>query len=447
MKQNLTFTPPVIASTESKLKIEAFDASVEAFENKEYLKSFYALLDYINSDFRTKYGNVQGNEFKIPHGSIIVTLKLDDEKLSITAPFVALPEKGKIPLLRQVAGLNFNAMDLATIYLHDNQLSFEYSCPIQLINPYKIYYILEEICRTGDKYDDEFETKFSAQRVYEPKITPYDAENLDRIYNALQETCKECLDAVKYFEPARKYGFIWNIIDTSLMKFMYFAQPQGQLLNDMQKAIQEMDRDDIPLPEITALGKAVIEKLRNMTKEELAESLYFVEIFIPTKRRSNLQNIQENFEDNYKKISAYMESGDYMTACVMMMYKFYEMYYYNNLQEDVNKVVVKALQKASAQPWDKAAPVLYKAMEAIMEDELGEDEEEDDGNEGGLDMGEYMKNIQAMQQQMMQAMQGNGMQDYLQQVQVLQQQMMSGQLSAEEYTAKVQELAAKQFGN
>lgn len=40
MKQNLTFTPPVIASTESKLKIEAFDASVEAFENKEYLKSF-----------------------------------------------------------------------------------------------------------------------------------------------------------------------------------------------------------------------------------------------------------------------------------------------------------------------------------------------------------------------------------------------------------------------
>ena len=46
------------------------------------------------------------------------------------------------------------------------------------------------------------------------------------------------------------------------MKFMYFAQPQGQLLNDMQKAIREMDREDIPLPEITAQGKAVIEKLQ-----------------------------------------------------------------------------------------------------------------------------------------------------------------------------------------
>ena len=258
MKQALTFTPPILSSTESKLNVEAFDASVEAFENHEYLKSFYALLDYINGDFRTKYGNVQGNEFHIPHGSIIVNIKLDEEKLSITAPFVALPEKGRIPLLRQVAGLNFNAMDLATIYLRDNRLSFEYSCPIQLINPYKIYYILQEICCTGDKYDDEFETKFGAQRIYEPKTTPYDTASLENIYQAVQISCKECLDAVKYFEPSRKYGYIWNIIDTTLMKFMYFAQPQGQLLNDMQKAIREMDREDIPLPEITAQGKAVV---------------------------------------------------------------------------------------------------------------------------------------------------------------------------------------------
>ncbi|MEI3155014.1 MAG: hypothetical protein V8S95_07905 [Odoribacter sp.] len=142
-----------------------------------------------------------------------------------------------------------------------------------------------------------------------------------------------------------------------------------------------------------------------------------------------------------------MESGDYMTACIMMLYKFYELYYYNNLQEDVNKVVVKALKKTSAQPWEQAAPVLYEAMEAIMEDELDDDEEENNG----IDMNEYMKNMQAIQQQVMQnmqqMMQGNGMQSYLQQVQLLQQQLASGQISAEEYTTQVQELAAKNFGN
>ena len=136
-----------------------------------------------------------------------------------------------------------------------------------MIQPYKIYYVLEEICRTGDKYDDEFETKFGAKRIYEPKVMPYSAKDVDNIYEALQLSCKECMEAVKYFEPARKYGFIWNIIGTTLMKFMYFAHPQGQLLNDMQKAIRELDRDDIPLPDITAQGKAVVEKLQKMTRK------------------------------------------------------------------------------------------------------------------------------------------------------------------------------------
>ncbi len=231
-------------------------------------------------------------------------------------------------------------MDLATIYLRDNRLSFEYSCPIQLINPYKIYYILQEICCTGDKYDDEFETKFGAQRIYEPKTTPYDTASLENIYQAVQISCKECLDAVKYFEPSRKYGYIWNIIDTTLMKFMYFAQPQGQLLNDMQKAIREMDREDIPLPEITAQGKAVIENYKNDPRRTGGRSL-FCRDFYPEQTSFQPTKHSGKFRGQLQKISGYMESGDYMTACVMMLYKFYEMYYYNNLQEDVNQVVVK----------------------------------------------------------------------------------------------------------
>ena len=66
MKQALTFTPPILSSTESKLNVEAFDASVEAFENHEYLKSFYALLDYINGDFRTNTAMYRETNFIFP---------------------------------------------------------------------------------------------------------------------------------------------------------------------------------------------------------------------------------------------------------------------------------------------------------------------------------------------------------------------------------------------
>jgi hypothetical protein len=36
--------------------------------------------------------------------------------------------------------------------------------------------------------------------------------------------------------------------------------------------------------------------LKNTSKENLAKDLYFIETFISPKRRSNLQNIQENFK-------------------------------------------------------------------------------------------------------------------------------------------------------
>lgn len=437
MKQTLTFNLSTITSTESKINVDAFDESMEAFENGDYLHSFHTLLDYVNPDLREKFGNQEGTEFHVPHGSIVVSLKIENDRLNITAPFLALPEKGRVPLLRQVANLNFNDMDLAQIELKDEKFHFKYSCPLALAQPYKIYYVLEEICRTGDKYDDEFETKFGAQRIYEPKVTPFDAETLDKVYEVIQLSCKECMDAVKGFEADRKFGFAWNVLDTTLLKILYYAHPQGQLLNDMNKAVTEMDREDIPLPEVVNYGKSVVARLQGMTKEELAEDLYFADIFISPKRRSNLKNIQENFEGSYNRATQAFEARDYMTCCLMIVYKFYEMYHYNDVQDDVNAVVTRALQKTSAMPWDEAAEILHDAMENIMEGELDDDDEELDF--GDVDMAQVAQN---MQQAMQQALQGGGMQEYLAKVQVLQMQMMQGQISMEEYTSKVQELAA-----
>lgn len=58
---------------------------------------------------------------------------------------------------------------------------------------------------------------------------------------------------------------------------------------------------------------------------------------------------------------------------------------------------------------------------------------------GNVDMTQIAQN---MQQAMQQVMQGGGMQEYLAKVQTLQMQMMQGQISMEDYTRQVQELAA-----
>ena len=45
MKQTLSFHSPIIASTQSKVDVEAFEKSTDAFEKEEHLQSFYLLLD------------------------------------------------------------------------------------------------------------------------------------------------------------------------------------------------------------------------------------------------------------------------------------------------------------------------------------------------------------------------------------------------------------------
>ncbi|MDR1945128.1 MAG: hypothetical protein LBQ59_03485 [Candidatus Peribacteria bacterium] len=83
--------------------------------------------------------------------------------------------------------------------------------------------------------------------------------------------------------------------------------------------------------------------------------MYFVETFIPPKRRSSLQNIQENFKSTYESVTNYYAQNDYMTTSVMIINKFYQMYYYNNVQDDINDLVFDALKKTSTLTWEKSA--------------------------------------------------------------------------------------------
>ncbi|MFV0587741.1 hypothetical protein [Bacteroides reticulotermitis] len=374
MNQTLTFIPPVVNSTQSSVSVGAYEKSVNLYNQGEYLQAFYSLLDYLNSSFRTKYGNADGTEFHIPHGSILVHIRIQDETIYIKADFLMLPEKGYVAMLRQVADLNLNKLLLPRFIKQDNSLKMEYTCPLSQSHPHKMYFVLQNICHVGDKYDDEFCTKFGAKRCYEPQVTPYPQVEVDRIYEGIQQLGRETLDVIKEYDSERRYGYSWNVLDTTFYQISYFARPQGQLLNDLDKAVSDMD-SNLPAEETVAKGKAFLEKLMAMPKEELAEELYFVDTLVSTKQRSSLNNIQSTMSDVYKEATEAIQIGNYERSTVRLLYIFYETYFYVDLQDDVNALISQALQKASRQPLDKASGILYKAMYQIMEGDLSIDEE------------------------------------------------------------------------
>lgn len=437
MKQTLTYIPPVVDSTQSSIHIEDFEKSVDLYNQGEYLQAFHCLLNYLNPDFRAKYGNPEGTEFHIPHGSILVHIYVKEDAFRINADFLTLPEKGRVAMLRQVADLNINRLMLPRFVKDGDSLRMEYSCPLSQSHPHKMYFVLQNICHIGDKYDDEFCTKFGATRCYEPKITPYPQEEVDRIYEGLQKLGRETLEVIKEYDADRKYGYSWNVLDTTFYQISYFALPQGQLLNDLDKAVDDMDAE-LPTAEVVAKGKAFLEKLLALSKEELATDLYFVDTLVSTKRRSSLKNVQENFISVYKEATEAIQTENYERSAVRLLYIFYEAYFYNDMQDDINVIISRALSKASGRSMEDASEVLYNAMDKIMEGDL-EPDDDDTLEEISSEAIEQMQGMTASLQEeimkaqadMQAAMMRGDMGEYMRLAQELQQKMIQQALGGQ----------------
>jgi len=369
MNKSPIFHQSLFAGTASKMQVNLWDECTDAFDEKQYLKSFHLLMDYINPELRKKYGNAEGTNFKIPHGSIIVNIAIDKETFNVSAPFLEVNKQAAVPLLRQICSLNFTELDLAQIYLHENRLDFDFSCKMSETNPYKIYYLLQEICSTGDKYDDEYVTQFSATRLYEPIVTPFPADKAETAYQTIQKIIKDALEYAAFFESKRYFGQAWDVIGMAMRQIDYYAHPQGQILNDLRRAVSDMNADK-PTPEVVAEAKTFLQSWQEMDKAAFVADLYDVEIFVPTKRRSSLQNIQENMEKLYERAGKGVQGGNQMQAAVDMLFNFYNIYYHNNVQDDIHFLLTDTFEKASGKSWEEAATVLYKALTKIMEGEL-----------------------------------------------------------------------------
>lgn len=430
MKNTIQYFQPAIGSTQSSVNMDLYKQSIDLYGEGKHLEAFHTFLRHFNPELLTKYGNAEGTEFHIPHGSILVDIRIADSQMRICARFMSLPEKGAVAMLRQVAGLNTNYFDLPYFRLDGEELHIEYRCRMDQSHPAKMYGVFRQICRAGDQYDDEFETKFGAQRIYEPQVRPYEASETDRVYDAVQVICRDALAAVKEYNGDNRPGYSWNMIDTAFYQISYVARPQGQFHNDLNKAVCDMDRE-LPLAELVAKGSEELRRIAAMSKQALAADLYYVDTFASTKCRSSLKNVQGNFEDVYEKAEEAIGAENYEAACVRLLYKFYEMYFYNDLQDDINGVVSKALAAASGKPWKEASEILYAAMECVMEDEL---EDEDDllsalSGEADGQMPQPMDGVQNivadMQQKMQEAMAKGDMQEYMRLMGEMQQAMMA----------------------
>jgi hypothetical protein len=368
MNQSPLIISPIFDSSIMKTNPEKWDSVIEDWENKNYSNVLKGIIEYVDASILSKAKNSDFTDFSIPHGSAVVNIKIENDEFTVNAPFLNLPEKNTIPLLRQVAQINFHPLVLADIILEGNQLSFKYSCSLSLCEPWKIYSVLYEICYNADIYDDEFIKKFGATRIQEPIVTPYPQAKLDEIWDILQKFVNESFEYIKFFQDKRWDGYTWDAIMHVLYKIEFALGPQGQFRNELEKTISMMLDQDASLNELNIKGIKYLESLKNYKRTDFDKDTYIVETFIPYKTYLTLENLRSHSEEGWKRAQGEINSNNYQGATYSLLYTILKNFYNHSIPAEYSTILRNGLINSSNKPWKDAAQILMNTMNSIMQD-------------------------------------------------------------------------------
>ncbi len=352
--------------SKSKIQVEVWDNVVELYDKGNYNESLLRFFDYIDKDLVSRYGNAGKNEFNIPHGSVIVNIKIEAGYFHVVVPFLKLPEKNSIPILRRVNEINFSPLTLSTIVLEGNDLLFKYSTLIQSTDPWKLYNVLREICINADNFDDEFIQKFGAVRIHEPNVIILEEEKKAETWNSFLFLLAETKEFIDYFDNKRLDGFTWDVLLQLFFNIDYIIAPQGAMRTDLEEVVSYMQNGNYSLHEKIEKGRTYFKKLQQLSQDQLYSNLYLSDIFIPVKYTATHQRVKETFTNQYETAKKEMANKDYMGAALSIRYVFLYEFYYAYPPADISDTITGALENSSGKTWEEAANILWQAIDQVM---------------------------------------------------------------------------------
>jgi len=359
------FENSLIPLKKGKYHVELWPAVLEAYDAGKNKETVIGLLNYIDSSLLDKSGNADHTEFVIPNGSINIYMSLKDNMIRIKAPFLALPEKGTIPLLRQIAEINFYKLNLSQIHLEDNRMYFHFETPLELCEPYKIFDTLKEICSNADYHDDLFIEKFGAVRIDPIKAKDFTPEMKEKAWGLFQKYIDESLEYATYFEGKRTYNLAMDALFQMFCKIDYFIAPQGFVKVRIERLIEEMYAQG-ELSHIIAKSKKDIAEFKKIDRKLFDECLYIPDFLIPPKYRAELSTFQGQVQDNIFRWREEATHANYVGATMMCLSAILNFLYRNDIPLNLKQKITDAMLNSSGKPWKDASEVLLKAVGEII---------------------------------------------------------------------------------
>ena len=225
MDKSLSYTQPISRYNRS-VSLDDWYTSMDCYEKGEYQKSVVHLLRYINPPVTIPDG--PDLDITIPHGSVNVHLKMTGENFSVEVPFLKFNSSSlRLPSMRQMIESNFSAMVLAQTVLKGDELWMEYKMPVENCEPYKVYDLLDEMCREADQNDDYYIDRFKLEHISEIKAEPFTQEEREAAAREFGAIISEGLACADYMDGKRYYDMECDALAITLFRLKHSIFPRG----------------------------------------------------------------------------------------------------------------------------------------------------------------------------------------------------------------------------
>lgn len=261
---------------------DAWDKSLEKFEEEQYLDSYKAFFDYLRDD---EEDNVRwtaengGIKFEIFQGSKKISGVADNNSLKAIAK-IAQTDQLNVGFLRRLLEQNFS-MNFGRFALGDNnELLVVFDTYTLDGSPYKLYFALKEMATQADKFDDLLLDEFEMLKPMEVSHLLELPESLKETkYNFIVEAIKGVLNEIESGAlDAQKYpGGIGYLLLNLVYKLDYLAKPEGFMMEALERMNRQyFAKDDKSASEKNKLLCKELEKLLSRSKSSFFKEMYRV---------------------------------------------------------------------------------------------------------------------------------------------------------------------------
>ena len=357
---------PIASIDDPVVKVEHWDAAMDAFDEKDYKKSLVAVINYVNPKLLENKNTDGDIEVVQMQGSAEVHVKITKTNFSVKAPFLRITDQtNEVALLRKVAEVNFSPLTLAQIQLEKNELWFEYEMPIEFSQPHKVYDILRNVSVYADDYDDMFIDKYNAAFYKEPKHTELSSTEKEEVWSQINTIFEDYKNYTQFFKDKRWDDFQWDNLAISMLKISNMPYVHGKLRSDLIEYIGNLFNPDLDFNLRVDKSVNFMKKLTEKSQDEIMKNVYHAEQFISLRWRSSQQIITDRLEHNLERVQNYEKEQSNFNLSYYLQFNLLKLIYDYTLEDHYKNAIETVLEEVSGLDPNESAPKLAKVFHAL----------------------------------------------------------------------------------